>query len=133
MSRWTYSFVAQSPHGPEETWEIGISERDLKFLLQHGHTAKLARARLIEEVFEDPAKLVSIIQGWGRHKDECIIYVTSPGHDYRSDRIETPPQHGRVFLIFVLPDGTIDDWCWRDEGSEGRPDGVEGNIVWPRN
>jgi hypothetical protein len=126
-----YSFLAQSPQDPEETWEVGVSERDLKKLIHDGHKEKLARARLIEEVFDDPTTLVSIIQGWGRNKDECVIYVTSPGRDYRSDSIETPGQPGRVFLIFVLPDGTIDDWCWRDVASDGLPDGVKGDTVWP--
>jgi hypothetical protein len=132
MSKWMYSYLAQSPDGPQRTWPVGLPERDLKLLISKGHTEKLSRARLIEEVFQDPSMLVSIIKGWGRNKAECFIYVTLPSNDYRSDSIQTPAQPGRMFLIFVLPDGTIDDWSWRGRGDGERPDGVLGEIIWPQ-
>jgi hypothetical protein len=133
MSRWKYAYSVQSPDDPGKTRDVGISEKDLKFLYEHGHKEKLARARLVDEVFQDPVRILTIIRGWGRDKDECVIYVTSPGHDYRSDSIETPSQPNRLFLIFVMPDGTIDDWNWRDIGNDGRPEGVGGKIIWQQN
>jgi len=37
-----------------------------------------------------------------------------------------------IFLVFVLPDGTIDDWNWRkvDANHPDLPEGVNGRLVW---
>ncbi|MEX0679192.1 MAG: hypothetical protein WD063_19105 [Pirellulales bacterium] len=132
MSKWKFTVEAQSPGNPRQTWITGFSERQLALLLSKGHKEKLAKARLAEEVLEHPE---SIIKGWGRDKADSWIYVGAPPHDYRSDSIETPPPKGKRSLVFVLPDGTIDDWVWRDARTDepGLPDGMKGNVVWPVN
>jgi hypothetical protein len=40
-----------------------------------------------------------------------------------------------LFLVFVLPDGTIDHWTWREQSKEdpGLPEGfAEGTVSWRR-
>jgi len=132
MTRWQFQIDAQSPRGAGHTWPTGFSARNLEFLISKGHKEKLAKARLAEEVLLAPD---SIIRGWGRDKDDCWIYIGKPGHDFRSDSIETPPPVGKLFLVFVLPDGTIDDWAWRDARADepNLPAGMKGEVVWPAN
>lgn len=107
MAKWKFTIEAQSPAGQIGTWQTGFAARTLEFLISKGHKEKLARARLVEGVLKTPE---TIIQGWGRDKDDCLIYVGSPRQDFRSDSVETPPPRGMLFLVFVFPDGTIDDW-----------------------
>jgi hypothetical protein len=128
--QWKLSVDAQSPHNPTATWRTGFTSRTIDLLISKGHMARLARARLAEEVLQAPD---SIIQRWGREKDDCLIYVGTPSRDYRSSTVETPPPHGMLFLVFVLPDGTIDDWSWRpaEAGEPGMPEGMKGKVVWP--
>ena len=130
MSKWKFTVEAQSPESPLRTWSTGFSERHLNLLVAKGHKEMLARARLAEEVLRTPE---AIIKGWGRDQAESWIYVGAPAHDYRSDSIETPPPQGKLFLVFVLPDGTIDDWAWRDARADepGMPEGMKGSVIWP--
>jgi hypothetical protein len=132
MSRWKFTIEAQSPRDASQSWPTGFSARALEFLISKGHKEKLARARLAEEVLRAPE---SIIEGWGREKDDCWIYVGSPPHDFRSDSVETPPPKGMLFLVFVLPDGTIDDWAWREARLDepNLPEGMKGTVIWPVN
>jgi hypothetical protein len=132
MAKWKFTIEAQSPTGQFGTWQTGFAARTLEFLISKGHKEKLARARLVEEVLTTPE---AIIQGWGRDKDDCWIYVGSPPHDFRSDSVETPSLRGMLLLVFVLPDGTIDDWGWREARSDepGLPEGMKGKVVWPVN
>jgi hypothetical protein len=39
------------------------------------------------------------------------------------------------FVVFVLPDGTIDDWAWRPacKDNEELPEGITGEVIWPKN
>lgn len=132
MSKWKFTVEAQSPEDPDRTWITGFPERHLALLVSKGHKEKLAKARLAEEVLAQPE---SIIKGWGRDKADSWIYVGSPPHDFRSDSIETPPPKGMLFLVFVLPDGTIDDWAWRHATADepGLPEGMKGTVIWPVN
>lgn len=132
MSGWYLTFQAVLPgSGGATFWEVGIHEKKIRLLQENGHITKLARIRLVEETFEDT---IVLVRGWSRPgKENCLIYVSKPKCDYRSASISTPPPPGMRFAVFVLPDGTIDDWAWRQQ-SENDPDipqGVEGEIIWP--
>ena len=86
---------------------------------------------MVKEVLDDP---LCLIRGWDRpEKDECFVYVGRPNHDFQSLTIEKPPPPGKLFLIFVLPDGTIEHWNWRTESDDkGVPEGLRGEIAWTR-
>jgi hypothetical protein len=40
----------------------------------------------------------------------------------------------KLFLVFILPDGTIDHWNWRlrAAGSDTIPEDLKGKILWPQ-
>jgi hypothetical protein len=104
----------------------------LELLQEKGHIVKQARILLIDEVLRETW---AIFQGWSRPgTDDCLVYVGNPGQDYRGPRIETPSPPGMVFLVFVLPDGTIDDWNWRKvtASDPDMPEGVIGRKIWPQ-
>lgn len=46
--------------------------------------------------------------------------------------IEIPAPPSMFFLVFVLPDGTIDFWNWRpvSQVDSEAPEGVEGELLW---
>jgi hypothetical protein len=91
----------------------------------------MARLLLVAEVLLTPDAIVS---GWGRpDRDDCFVYVGRPSRDYRRISIETTPPPNQLFLVFVLPDGTIDDWNWRiaDAADPSKPEGMKGHVIWP--
>ncbi len=97
--------------------------------LLHRDKVYAARARLVQETLEGGTEFV--FAGWGRNgTDGGFTYVGKPERDLRSLTVETPPPKNQVFLIFILDDGTIDFWTWR-EWSNGRPVGVSGEQLWP--
>lgn len=133
MTRWKAVFEAINPKNPEvDKWLTGISP-DLYRRLQHqGDERRQARLLLVREVLEECTE--ALYGGWSRPmKDDSFVYVGRPTHDFKSLSIETPPPLGMVFLVFVLPDGTIDEWTWRKSDPEsGAPLGVNGELIWPR-
>ena len=132
-TRWRIEFDARCPSSPDrETWTVGIAQSKLEILQKFGHAVKQARILLVRDVLSDTRE---IFQGWSRpDTDDCLVYVGSPGHDYRGPTIEVPPPKGMVFLVFVLPDGTIDDWNWRPVTTEDAtmPEGIDGRKIWPQ-
>jgi hypothetical protein len=132
MSKWIHSFPAKSPYNqPDVEWRVGIHANKFERLRKSGHEAKLARLALVGEVVGEP---LFILDGWGRpEKDDCFVYVGKPAVDYRRVSIQTPAPPGQLFLVFVLPDGTIDDWNWRptDLNDPSRPEGMRGKTIWP--
>ncbi len=132
-TRWKIEFEARDPTNPEaERRRVGISPALLEVLQKNGHVVKQARILLIEEVLRETR---AIFQGWSRPSmDACFVYAGNPGRDYRGPTIETPPPPGMMFLVFVLPDGTIDDWNWRKvaEDDPNVPEGITGSKIWPQ-
>jgi hypothetical protein len=131
QTRWAFSCEAVDPINPNETWEVGILTWKLELLARNGHLHKLGRAVLVKAVVSDP---ICIIKGWDRPGHEsCFVYVGKPNKDYRSATIEVPPPKGQLFVAFVLPDGTVDDWAWRpvSEFDTSRPEGILGDVLWP--
>ncbi len=99
-------------------------------LKENGHSVKFVRTLLVKQVLD---ATTAIFAGWSSpDRDTCWVYVGEPTNDYRSATIEAPPQKERVFLVFVLPDGTIDDWGWRAwrQDDHGLPEEVKGELVW---
>ncbi len=134
MARWLLSFEAIHPTERDKTWETGVPERLYRELQNHGHEKAMGRLLLVREVLLEGAR--HIYGGWSRpDKDDCWVYVGCPNRDLKSLTIETPPPRGMVFLVFVLPDGTIDEWTWRRraEEGEGRPEGITGELIWSLN
>lgn len=134
MARWLLPFQAIDPSNVDQSWEVGVSERLFRKIQNHGHEKALARLRLVHEVLEGGTQL--LFRGWSRpDKDDCFVYAGCPSRDYKSLTIDTPAPKGMMFLVFVLPDGTIDEWTWRPfaEGEKDRPDGVTGELIWSRN
>lgn len=137
-TRWFYSCQAIDPNDPPDSfWEVGVSERLFRRLQNQGDARRLARLVLVEEVLVGGTD--EIYAGWSRpgKEEDCFVYVGRPKSDYKSASIVTPPPKGMVFLVFVLRDGTIDEWTWRSlsevEGESNRPDGVKGKVIWPKN
>jgi hypothetical protein len=130
MPDWSIAFDAQHPEDPTRTWKIGIRKGFLEGLHARGHESRIATARLIQGCVLPPEVLIG---GWGRGKGDCLVYVGCPGHDFRTLSIECSPPPGRAFLVFVLPDGTIDDWGWREVEKQGVavPRDMKGTIIWP--
>ncbi|MBW3598484.1 MAG: hypothetical protein KY475_14585 [Planctomycetes bacterium] len=132
MARWKYPFVTRSPDDPDNsTWEVGIEHRDYESLQKGKDQARFARIILVKAVLDDPTL---IIRGWTRpDKGDCFAYAGEPKMDYRSLSIEVPPPPGQLFLVFILPSGTIDLWTWRMKDTQNPllPQDVKGTIVWP--
>ena len=132
-SRWIIEFDAIDSSNPEgSAWKVGIAPALLDVLRTNSHTVKLMRIMLVKEVLIGPC---AIFGGWSRpEKDDCFVYAGRPNRDYRGKQIETPPPPGMIFLVFVLPDGTIDDWSWRRvlEDDPGLPQGISGRMLWPQ-
>lgn len=133
MARWLLPFDSTiDPVDPSREWTTGIHQRLYQSLQWNGHEAKLARIALVDDVLtRDGTK--RIYKGWFRQgKDDCYVYVGTPDGDHRSLSIHTPPPPGMVFLVFVLPDGSIDDWNWRPAKKDTtEPEGVSGELIWP--
>lgn len=134
VSRWRIEFDARSPIGSEgDTWKVGIAPAQLDALQTNNHTVKQMRIMLVEGVLSDPD---AIFAGWSRpDTGDCYVYAGKPDRDYRGMGIETPPPRGMMFLVFVLRDGTIDDWNWRKVQADNPdlPEGLEGNKkLWPQ-
>lgn len=136
-SRWLLEFEARNPQNPDaDHWKVGISERKYRFIQNHGHEKELARILLVEQVLEGKTDL--LYEGWNRPNKEkkCYVYAGIPDCDYKSLTIQTNAPKRSFFLVFVLPDGTIDHWTWRqmadtNDGDEV-PSDIKGELLWPR-
>jgi|GEM_PF-4713508 hypothetical protein len=133
-AQWKVSWDAMSQDGPPATWRVGIKESKLAFYRNRGHVTKLARVLLIPDVVASP---LVIVKGWDRpEKNGCFVYVGKPNKDLRGGdaSIEAGPPPGQFFLVFTLPDGTIDEWNWRPASQSDplMPDGINGEILWPK-
>jgi len=134
MARWLLQFRAIDPRNVSGTWDVGVSERHYRYLQNHGHEKQIARLVLLQEVLEGGA--VCIYKGWCRpEKEDCFVYEGRPTRDFKSLTIETPAPKAMAFLVFVLPDGEIDEWTWRplNEDAGNRPDGISGELIWSAN
>jgi hypothetical protein len=132
-TRWKIEFDARLPSNPDhETWKVGIASSLLNTLQKQGHAVKQARILLVQDVLGDTRE---IFQGWSRpDTDDCFVYTGSPRYDCRGPTIQVPPPRNMVFLVFVLRDGTIDDWNWRPlkPGDATVPEGINGRRIWPQ-
>ncbi len=133
-TRWLIPFKARDPRSPDDGfWDVGLPEWHYRMLQNKGHECPLARLILVKEVLA--VETTHIYEGWGRpDKDDCFVYAGAPDRDYRSLTIDIPAPKGMLFLVFVLPDGTVDDWGWRQTNDNGDPLGMEkGRLIWPPN
>jgi hypothetical protein len=133
MARWFVTFDAVNPKNPATRWKTGIHEDVYRKLQIHGDDRRIARLLLVEEILCGGVKL--LYRGWSRpDKEESFVYAGLPTRDYKSLTIETPAPKGMFFLVFVLPDGTIDEWTWRKAEADGsRPSGIKGELIWQQN
>ncbi len=134
-TRWIVTFSAIDPKNPAETWNVGLPEWRWRVLTQKRHESKIAQLRLVEEILKTGGT-ERLYEGWSRSDtDDCAVYVGCPTRNWTSPSIETPPPKNCLFLVFVLPDGTIDDWTWRpcSEDDPMSPSGVKGKLIWPKN
>ena len=134
MARWLLTFHAIDPAALDKRWKTGVPERLYRHIQNHGHEKAIARLRLVQEVLEGGT--LSLFRGWSRpEKEDCFVYVGLPSRDFKSLTIDTPAPKQMGFLVFVLPDGTIDEWTWRplDEEGGNQPIGVTGELIWSLN
>jgi hypothetical protein len=134
MARWKVRFRAIDPRNLDGRWEVGVSDRHFRCLQNYGHEKQIARLVLVREVLEGAT--CNLYRGWSRpDKEDCYVYEGRPAHDFKSLTIETPVKEGMAFLVFVLPDGEIDEWTWRflTEDGGNRPDGIRGELIWSAN
>jgi len=138
MARWLLTFHAIDPAALDKRWETGVPEWLYRHFRNQGHEKAIARLLLVREVLEGGT--IDLYGGWSRpDKEDCFVYVGCPNRDFKSLTIETPApkKMGKKmgFLVFVLPDGTIDEWTWRllDEEGGNRPIGVTGELIWSLN
>jgi hypothetical protein len=140
-TRWIVDFQTidpkQKPVDPGEFWTVGIPEWLYRKHQHSGNEKALGRLFLVGELLQE--KVEQIWEGWSRPgKEDCFAYFGQLARDFKSPQIETPAPPGMIFGVFVLPDGSIDDWTWREqtEEKEGviRPSGiVKGELIWPLN
>ena len=118
MARWLLTFHAIDPTALDKRWKTGIPERLFQHIRNHGHEKAIARLVLVREVLEGGTG--ALYRGWSRpDKEDSFVYVGRPSRDFKSLSIETPAPKEMGFLVFVLPDGTIDEWTWRQLDEEG--------------
>ena len=131
-TRWKIDFQCVDPRAPDGgTWTIGVDESLLKALQQQGHHVKQSRLLLVADVVSRP---LAIFGGWSRPgTHDCFVYAGQPNRDYRGPQIEVPAPPKMLFLVFVVPGGTIDDWNWRPVTPDNpdHPLGVGGKKLWP--
>jgi hypothetical protein len=136
-TRWIVSFQAVDPNNPDGFWEVGVPPWLYKVHQNKGKESALSRLLLVGEVLQGGT--IQLRRGWSRPgKDEdCYAYIGKPKRDYPSAQIDLPAPPGKVFVVFVLKDGAIDEWTWRneveDKGEFVNPDGVKGELIWPLN
>ncbi len=133
MSRWKYQFTTRHPRDRESKWQVGVSEELCRNFVKNGHDKSHARLMLVREVLEEC--LLAIYSGWSRpDKEDCFVYVGNPKSDWHklSPQICVPAPPGMVFLVFVLGDGTVDNWTWRKhaDGCPWAPNDITGELIW---
>ncbi len=135
MARWLLSFQAIDPYKPDSVWKVGIPEWLYRLHQNKGNEKAIARILLVEEVLAGGT--VRLYKGWSRPgREDCFVYEGRPRRDYKSLTISTPAPPQMAFLIFVLSDGTVDEWTWRPlrrEGGETEVDGIRGKLIWSKN
>ncbi len=135
-NRWLLEFEAIDPRNPpDDKWSVGVPEWLYRQQQIHGHEKQSARLWLVADVLQGETR--RLYEGWSRpgKDDDCYVYAGRPGRDFKSRTIETSPPKRMVFLIFVLPDGSIDDWTWRPctDSDADSPSGVNGRLIWSLN
>ncbi len=133
MTQWYLELEAIDPNDTSQRWKVGIHRSLYESRQKHGHERSLARIILVHEVISEG--VAQIYSGWSRpDKSDCHVYVGFPPRDYKSLTIDTPAPKNMAFLVFVLPDGTIDEWTWRPiDRQSGELQGVKGELIWSRN
>ena len=134
MARWLLSFEAIDPKTLSGRWTVGIPERLYRLYQKQGHEKAIARIVLVDEVLGSGT--VRIYKGWSRPgKEESFVYEGYPLHDHKSLSISTPAPPNMAFLVFIFPDGTIDEWAWRplSQDGENQVDGIRGELIWSKN
>lgn len=132
-TRWIVDFEAIDPQNPNERrWKTGIRPAHFRMLQQHSHEKSMARLVLIQKVLQGGT--THLYEGWNRpDRESCYVYIGKPNRDYVSLTIDVPAPPRMVFAVFVLPDGTIDEWNWRNEEENGSPKGITGRLLWSLN
>ena len=135
-TRWLLSFHAIDPTNFSASWEVGIPNKLYRLLQNKGHDKAIGRLHVIGDVLQGGT--LQIHEGWSRpDREDCYVYLGRPDRDFKSLTIETPAPKGMAFLVFVMEDGTIDEWTWRRIAEERDgliiPDGVKGEVIWSQN
>jgi hypothetical protein len=137
MARWFLPFQAIDPNNLTTVWEVGIPEWLYRIYQNKGNEKAIARILLVKEVLDRGT--VKLYRGWSREgKDDCLVYEGYPERDYKSLTISTPAPPNMAFLVFILPDGTIDEWTWRplvaiENETEQIVGGINGELIWSKN
>lgn len=134
-TRWVLTFQAIDPRNPNEFWDVGIPGWLYRKHQNSGNEKALGRIFLVADVLQGGTE--EIHRGWSRpgKETDCYAYWGRPTREFKSPRIETPAPPGMAFVVFVLPDGSIDEWTWRalsEEGGFSYPAGVKGELIWPQ-
>jgi hypothetical protein len=131
--KWTFDALDPSDASGESTVECWIDQGTIHFLTKGVLTQRWFRIQCVADVLRDP---IHVVEGWNREGYESArCYIGRP-QDHPSEGITLPPKPGMCFLVFVLPNGKIEEWGWEkldpaDDGSCRRQFGEDWKRLWP--
>ncbi len=119
----------RNPESPEDsTWEVWVPPAAVETVQKYGHESKFFGLLAVNWVLRNP---LAIFKGWNRDRtEECFVYVGWPPTKRRNANVELPSDKTQLFLVYVLPGGSVEDWEWRkrSQTDNGKPEGVDGEI-----
>ena len=117
------------PKRPDDsTWEVCVPHGVVQHCQKHRHVSKLFGLAAVDFVLRDPK---TIFKGWNRDRtEECWVYVGWPPRKRRDADVDLPSDKTQLFMVYVFPDGSVQDWEWRKRSEEDlwKPEGVDGEI-----
>lgn len=131
--KWTFDALDPTDPSGQSTVECWIDQKTIEFLTRGVLTARWFRIMCVAEVLRNP---ILVIEGWNRNGYEDARCYAGRPDDRPKEGIILPPQPGKHFLTFVLPNGKIEEWGWDildpdDDESCRNQFGQDWKRLWP--